>query len=177
MPFKAVSLILLALSLVRASHSPTGAPRTETTDIEVSEKFAIPCAIVSVDNNGTIFTFDTNANNTDLDVLLPMTFHTPNDMWNRWNDPKSDVWVFQNRGTGQWLTVNRENDYIITSPHGPTEFAVDHAGEGHVVIKLANEDKVLEAIYDGTSMLYGRIALRPANGDVHQRWKYTSGLD
>ncbi|KAJ7616668.1 hypothetical protein FB45DRAFT_1105980 [Roridomyces roridus] len=172
MTFKALPLIVLALSLVRA------APSVADTDASLSEKFAVPCAIVNVGMNGTIFTFDKTADDSDLEVFLPVIWETSNKIWNRWNDPKSDRWLFENRETGQFLTVDQTNDYIITSDNlEATMFSVTHAGEGHLMIKLPYEDKVFEAIYDGSSMEYAHIELRPANGGINQRWMYTSGLD
>ncbi|KAJ7616616.1 hypothetical protein FB45DRAFT_1064007 [Roridomyces roridus] len=152
---KALHLVVLALSLVRA------APSVADTNASLSERFAIPCVMVNVGMNGTAFTFDTPPDDSDLELLLPMIWKTPNQI-----------------GTGQFLTVNQSNDHIITSDNlEAIMFSVDHAGEGHLIIKLPDADKVFEAIYEGTNTEYARVALRPANGGRNQLWKFTSGLD
>ncbi|KAJ7821282.1 hypothetical protein B0H13DRAFT_2377429 [Mycena leptocephala] len=108
-------------------------------------------------------------------VLVGQGASPPGDfgVWDR-DEIRADNYVFTNHGTGQEISVNETNDHLITSSEAPaTVFAVESAGGGEFVIKLPNADWVWEAIFDGTSPIYGRIALRPASGSVYQRWTFT----
>ncbi|KAJ7148969.1 hypothetical protein C8R43DRAFT_952214 [Mycena crocata] len=138
--------------------------------------------IVNVANNGSIFTFEEPIG-PDQEVLLPMISelgHQHGHWWRYKVSGRTDEWIFKNRGTGQWLQIAEDpyhyhkDQLIAVDGYSPTHFAVEPAGKGELVIKLPYEDKVWEAIYDGTSMLYGRVALRPANGSPYQRWKYAA---
>ncbi|KAJ7923130.1 hypothetical protein B0H13DRAFT_2655277 [Mycena leptocephala] len=78
-------------------------------------------------DNATIFTF---RGPSPLEVLLP-----------------TQVWK-----TGQHVT----NHLITVDDFPPTIFAVDHADEGRLVIKLLYADSIWKAIFDGTNRIYGR---------------------
>ncbi|KAJ7509517.1 hypothetical protein B0H11DRAFT_2269959 [Mycena galericulata] len=51
----------------------------------------------------------------------------------------------------------------------PSEFAVEPAGKNTFKIKLPGEDEVAAAVFDGSSPIYGRVALEPA-GDRYEEW-------
>ncbi|KAJ6490495.1 hypothetical protein DFH09DRAFT_1291093 [Mycena vulgaris] len=166
MLFKLSSIVLMALAMVHATTIPP-------SDIDLSEKVAVPVIIVNGGSNATVFTFDGDS---PLEVLLPMRLGMDQQYgtWDRYM-VSTDAWIFKNRGTHQWLKVNTANDHLITvNDFSPTIFAVEHAGEGKLIIKLPYEDKVWEPLFDGTSMQFGRVSLRPANGSPSQRWVYTA---
>ncbi|KAJ7142652.1 hypothetical protein C8R44DRAFT_865973 [Mycena epipterygia] len=108
----------------------------------------------------------------DLEVLvgqpIPEIEYYP--VWNRFKIG-GDQYIFNNRGTGYWLTPNPANKHLVADVV-PTIFAVESVGGKDFVIKLPDADMVAEAIYDGISMMYGRVALRPASGSTYQHWRY-----
>ncbi|KAJ7855550.1 hypothetical protein B0H13DRAFT_2079507 [Mycena leptocephala] len=168
MLFQSISFALLALSIVYASPSPLSADAIvrSTCNAIVSVK------ITSVATLNPVVTFSSEPT---LEVLVGQGASPPGDfgVWDR-DEISADNYVFTNHGTGQEINVNETNDHLITSSEAPaTVFAVESAGGGEFVIKLPNADSVWEAIFDGTSPIYGRIALRPASGSVYQRWTFT----
>ncbi|KAJ6529001.1 hypothetical protein B0H19DRAFT_1242981 [Mycena capillaripes] len=176
MRFVPFLLALFALPYVHSAPS-TAAPDVRPVlakDIDLSGKVAVPVTIVNELGNATMFTFDGQST---LEVLTPyyrgFDFQHPVDRF----EVNNDAWIFKNRGTRQWLKVNVENEHLITvSDFSPTIFAVEHAGGGQLVIKLQYEDKVWEPVYDGASMLYTRVMLRPASGSASQHWTYRAGI-
>ncbi|KAJ7913323.1 hypothetical protein B0H13DRAFT_2005261 [Mycena leptocephala] len=168
--FQSISFGLLALSLVYAlpSPAPADAILRSTSNAIVSVK------ITSVATLNPVVTFPGDDEPT-LEVLVGQGALQPGDfgVWDR-DELSADKYIFTNHGTGQEISVNEDNDHLVTSSEAPgTVFAVESAGGGEFVIKLPNADSVWEAIFDGTSPIFGRIALRPASGSVYQRWKFT----
>ncbi|KAJ7864510.1 hypothetical protein B0H13DRAFT_1899118 [Mycena leptocephala] len=179
MLFQSISFALLALSIVYASPSPLSADAIvrSTCNVTIINLFV---AMKSPEECRP-------SSQSKLQVSPPSTPsspfpHTPtadiNTQWDR-DELSADNYIFTNHGTGQEISVNETNDHLITSSEAPaTVFAVESAGGGEFVthpvqIKLPNADSVWEAIFDGTSPIYGRIALRPASGSVYQRWTFT----
>ncbi|KAJ7648310.1 hypothetical protein DFH06DRAFT_1135754 [Mycena polygramma] len=134
----------------------------------------VPVEIVNQFDNATMFTFDGPP---PLEVLTPYyAGRTDQHPWDRF-EVGVDAWIFQNKGTEQWLSVDEENGHLVTvSNLFPTVFAVEKAGRKELVIKLPFKDEVWEPFWDGTSMTYSRVMLRPATGDVSQHWMYKSGI-
>ncbi|KAJ7164326.1 hypothetical protein C8R46DRAFT_1099265 [Mycena filopes] len=172
MLFAPLFLAFLAIAVAQPSPDSTVTKVEPLKEIDLSDKVPVQVKIISAVNNGTVFTFDGARS---LEVLVPMRPDDPEAhfVWDRYQ-ADTHAWVFRNRGTKQWLKVDEENNnHLITVVQfKPTIFAVEHAGEGEVVIKLPDTDSVWEAIYDGTSMMFGRVALTPARGSVYQQWKY-----
>ncbi|KAJ7622219.1 hypothetical protein FB45DRAFT_122933 [Roridomyces roridus] len=132
---------------------------------------AIPCKLVNVGSNATAFTFDANGNGNDTDVLLSMDTMA-NEDWSMWDVPHSESRILVNSGTGQWLTVYRADNHLITSNNGPTQFAVTDTTDGQFTIGLPDQtDKAFEAVFDGTAGKYGKIILISVDeGSPYQRW-------
>ncbi|KAJ7142654.1 hypothetical protein C8R44DRAFT_846558 [Mycena epipterygia] len=170
MLFNAIISGLLALSFVHASPAPPTKPILPST-IDLLRQNPVSVTLINVAVNVSAFTF-APFDGQDLEVLvgqpLPEQEYYP--VWNRFK-VGGDQYIFNNLGTGYWLTVNPANKHLVADVV-PTIFAVESVGGKDFVIKLPNADMVAEAIYDGTSMIYGRVALRPASGSTYQHWRF-----
>ncbi|KAJ7500656.1 hypothetical protein B0H11DRAFT_1996092 [Mycena galericulata] len=152
---------LLGLSFVHAIP----APKASTVRLPPDG----PVQVVNVGNNGTIFTFGAVAGSSEpLQVYAPQIWSWENGVWDLTN-VAADTWTFQNTGTGQYIQADETDNNIVTGT-SPTIFAVNSAGGGNFVIKLPYADLVWEYIYDGSSMEYGKVELRPADGSASQQW-------
>ncbi|KAJ7888515.1 hypothetical protein B0H13DRAFT_1888378 [Mycena leptocephala] len=83
-------------------------------------------------------------------------------IWER-STLSADKYVFQNLGTGQWITtINETNNHLgtVNGANNATVFAVESAGGNEFVIKLPNADSVWEALFNGTSPIFGRAGER-----------------
>ncbi|KAJ7486888.1 hypothetical protein FB451DRAFT_1168268 [Mycena latifolia] len=167
MLFRPISFALLALSLVHASPNPVPA-----NGIDVTRRAPVAVKITSVASLNPVVTF---SGTPPLEVLVGQAAAPPGNfgIWER-SELSADKYIFQNLGTGQWITVNEANNHLVTvnGRANATVFAVESAGGGEFVIKLPNADSVWEALFDGTSPIFGRIILRPASGSVLQRWTF-----
>ncbi|KAJ7695242.1 hypothetical protein B0H14DRAFT_3905498 [Mycena olivaceomarginata] len=172
MLFRPISFALLALSLVHASPNPLPANGILPSTIDVTRRAPVAVKITSVASLNRVVTF---SGTPPLEVLVGQAAAPPGNfgIWER-SEVSADKYVFQNLGTGQWITVNEANNHLVTvnGRVNATLFAVESAGEGEFEIKLPNADSVWEALFDGTSPIFGRIILRRASGSVRQRWTF-----
>ncbi|KAJ6613222.1 hypothetical protein B0H10DRAFT_2222412 [Mycena sp. CBHHK59/15] len=76
-------------------------------------------------------------------------------IWER-SELSADKYIFQNLGTGQWITVNEANNHLVTvnGTNNAMVFAVESAGGSEFVIKLPDADSAWEALFDGTSPIF-----------------------
>ncbi|KAJ6545781.1 hypothetical protein B0H19DRAFT_1076041 [Mycena capillaripes] len=169
MLFRPISFALLALSLVHASPNPLPA---DGSNIDVARRAPVPVKITSVQSGNLVDTF---SGTPPLEVLVGQAATPPGNfgIWER-TELSADKYVFQNLGTGQWITINEANNHLVTvnGEGNATVFAVESAGGNEFVIKLPNADSVWEALFDGTSPIFGRIIMRPASGSTFQRWTF-----
>ncbi|KAJ7027268.1 hypothetical protein C8F04DRAFT_1122912 [Mycena alexandri] len=172
MLFHPISFALFALSLVHASPNPLPADGFLPSSIDVARRAPVPVKITSVASLNPVDTF---SGTPPLEVLVGQAAAPPGDfgIWER-SELSADKYVFQNLGTGQWIAVNKANNHLVTvnGASNATVFAVESAGGAEFVIKLPNADSVWEALFDGTSPIFGRIILRPASGSTLQRWTF-----
>ncbi|KAJ7896367.1 hypothetical protein B0H14DRAFT_2679198 [Mycena olivaceomarginata] len=172
MLFRPISVALFAISFVHASPNPLPADGTPPSSIGVERRAPVPVQITSVASLNPVVTF---SGNPPLEVLVGQVAAPPGNfgIWER-SEPSADKYVFQNLGTGQWITVNEANNHLVTvnGANNATVFAVESAGGSEFLIKLPDADSVWEALFDGTSPIFGRIILRPANGSALQRWTF-----
>ncbi|KAJ7247513.1 hypothetical protein C8J57DRAFT_1240846 [Mycena rebaudengoi] len=168
MLFRPISFGLLALSLVHASPNPLP---VDGSSIDVARRapITVPVKITSVSSLNPVVTF---SGTSPLEVLVGQAAAPPGNfgIWER-TKLSADKYVFQNLGTDQWITINEANNHLVTinGANNATVFAVKSAGGSEFVIKLPNTDSVWEALFDGTSPIFGRIIMRPANRSVRQR--------
>ncbi|KAJ7438984.1 hypothetical protein FB451DRAFT_1415953 [Mycena latifolia] len=192
MLFTSISLALLALSTVHASPKPRPANAVLPSSIDFSGRAPVPVKITSV---VSLNPADTFSGTPPLEVLVGQAASPPGDfgIWER-SQLSTDQYVFQNLGTGQWITVNEANNHLVTvnGAENATVFGIESAGGDEFVIKLPNADSLWEALFDGTSPIFGRvrhmlqpflptglwlistvwIILTPASGSVFQRWTF-----
>ncbi|KAJ7691483.1 hypothetical protein B0H17DRAFT_1133786 [Mycena rosella] len=145
MLFHPISFALLALSLVHASPNPLPADGILPSSIDVARRAPVSVKITSVASLNPVVTF---SGPPPLEVLVGQAAAPPGNfgIWER-SELSADKYIFQNLGTGQWITVNAAN------------------------IKLPDADSLWEALFDGTSPIFGRIIMSPASGSTLQRWK------
>ncbi|KAJ7301550.1 hypothetical protein DFH08DRAFT_827424 [Mycena albidolilacea] len=158
MLFCPISFALLALSLVHASPNPLPANGILPSTIDVTRRAPVAVKITSVASLNPVVTF---SGTPPLEVLVGQAAAPPGNfgIWER-SEVSADKYVFQNLGTGQWITVNEANVLHSSIPRtrvNATLFAVESAGEGEFEIKLPNADSVWEALFDGTSPIFGRV--------------------
>lgn len=166
-----ISSVLLAATLSYGSIILTTTADGILPSNIVGASKNVSVKIMNVATMNPVITF---SNNPVLEVLVGQGASPPGDLgvWDR-GELGADSYVFTNRGTGQKISVNDGNDHLVTSIDVPaTVFAVEAAGQGEFVIKLPYADSVWVAIFDGTSPIFGRIALRPASGSAFQRWTF-----
>ncbi|KAJ7509512.1 hypothetical protein B0H11DRAFT_1251420 [Mycena galericulata] len=109
----------------------------------------------------------------DLEVLIQggNTNHGQDDWWYKWKVGE-DRYVFQHWGAqGRLLRAGPNLGRLIVSDDTSfsSEFAVEPAGKNTFKIKLPGEDQVAAAVFDGSSPLYGRVALEKAGGP-YEEW-------
>ncbi|KAJ7690486.1 hypothetical protein B0H17DRAFT_1064832 [Mycena rosella] len=171
MLFRPISFALLALSLVHASPNPLPADGILPSSIDVARRAPVSVKITSVASLNPVVTF---SGNPPLEVLVGQAAAPPGNfgIWER-SELSADKYVFQNLGTGQWITVNAANNHLVTvnGANNATVFAVESAGGSEFVIKLPDADSLWEALFDGTSPIFGRIIMSPASGSTLQHWK------
>ncbi|KAJ7061845.1 hypothetical protein C8F01DRAFT_1369290 [Mycena amicta] len=170
---RSISFALLALSLVHASPNPLPADGS-TIDIARRAPVTVSVNITSVSSLNLVDTF---SGTPPLEVLVGEAATPPGNfgIWKR-TELSADKYVFQNLGTGQWIAINNANEHLVTvnGADNATVFAVESAGNNEFVIKLPNADSVWEALFDGTSPIFGRIIMEPASGSVRQRWTFAT---
>ncbi|KAJ7813689.1 hypothetical protein B0H14DRAFT_3879032 [Mycena olivaceomarginata] len=128
-----------------------------------AQRLLTSITIVNAGINETIFTF---AAPPPLEVLLPaFGREDQHATWDRY-ERRADAWVFRNRGTQQWLAVNEADEHLITVGDESNGNSIRGriCGKGASRDQLPNANKVFEPIFDGTSMLFGRVGLGPATG-------------
>ncbi|KAF7358578.1 hypothetical protein MSAN_01196100 [Mycena sanguinolenta] len=162
-----ITFALLALSLVHASPTP------HPPESDVARR-AAPVA-VKITSSQSLTPVVTFSGTPPLEVLVGQAAAPPGDfgIWER-TQLSADQYVFQNLGTGQWITINEANNHLVTvdSEANATVFAVETAGLIDFVIKLPNTDSVWKALFDGTSPIFGRIIMSTADGTVGERWTF-----
>ncbi|KAJ7759418.1 hypothetical protein DFH07DRAFT_940148 [Mycena maculata] len=88
-----------------------------------------------------------------------------------------DRYTIKNIGTGNFVSVSEYDGRLVVRPDTkPTDFALESVGQHVWVLKMADEDKVWEAVYDGSSMMYGYVSLRktPGRPSAYQHWNFTN---
>ncbi|KAF7364475.1 hypothetical protein MSAN_01108900 [Mycena sanguinolenta] len=163
-----ISVALFAFSLVHASPNP------QPAEGDVARRAApVAVKITSAQSLNPVVTF---SGTPPLEVLVGQAAAPPGNfgIWER-TELSADKYVFQNLGTGQWITINQANNHLVTvnGKANATVFAVESAGGGQFVIKLPNADSVWKALFDGTSPIFGRIIMSPADGTVGERWTFS----
>ncbi|KAJ6533654.1 hypothetical protein B0H19DRAFT_1241593 [Mycena capillaripes] len=168
MLLRPISFALLALSLVLASPNPVP---VAGFSIDVARRAPVPVKIISVQSGNLVDTF---SGTPPLEVLVGQAATPPGNfgIWER-SELSADKYIFQNLGTGQWITINEVNNHLVTvnGRDNATVFAVEAAGGNEFVIKLPNADSVWEFLF-GASPLFARIIMKPASGSALQRWTF-----
>ncbi|KAJ7250688.1 hypothetical protein C8J57DRAFT_1521094 [Mycena rebaudengoi] len=159
-------IILLALCALLSVHAFPSSP--VTPDLAPSNlRRPVGIKIINSAVNGSAFTFNVPHGAYPAEVLI-QGGNTHNGLWERYT-VGVDKYTFKNDASGEWITVGDEG-HLVTVPgvaHA-TVFAIESAGGGE--LKSPYADEVWEALYDGTSPIYGRVVLRPARGSSYQRW-------
>ncbi|KAJ7486871.1 hypothetical protein FB451DRAFT_1535027 [Mycena latifolia] len=167
---KLIPLALCALSVVRAAPAMVSCQVT----IEAIGQSAFstkvpelaPFKIINLAVHGSAFALEGSDN---VFTQIGDIEHGPNGLWVGFKTGE-DKYLVQNVGTGGY--IKPQGRLIIGPRSEATEFAVERAGNNVWELKLPNEDRVWEAVYDGSSMIFGYVSLRPASGEQSQHWTF-----
>ncbi|KAK7052277.1 hypothetical protein R3P38DRAFT_1640289 [Favolaschia claudopus] len=129
-------------------------------------------SIVSFSSNQTIFTFAADGAST-VEVLLPVQEGRKDQhyIWDRFK-ASSKSWAFQNRDTKQYLTINKNNDRLITSADEAGLFSVVPGADGGFFIEELTTDQVAQPIFHGAMTEFSEVVFSKITGSLEQRWFY-----
>ncbi|KAJ6626157.1 hypothetical protein B0H10DRAFT_547322 [Mycena sp. CBHHK59/15] len=162
---KVLSFALCVLSAVQVSPNPIGSSNANV----LARQNPVAVKIVNVGNGGSTFTF---TGSTSLEVLIQQgVVDRDGAVWEKYMIG-ADKYTFKNAETGYWISVGGEGHLFTDSSVNATVFAVESAGGGEFVIKAPYADQVWQTFYDGTSPIYLRVVMQPADGGSDQRWTF-----
>ncbi|KAJ6482283.1 hypothetical protein C8R47DRAFT_1197505 [Mycena vitilis] len=179
---KLVPLALCALSMVKAFPHQlecVGAVQGELTQVDFSvlkaEPTFPPFKIINLGVDGSAFVFPDSDDGSIL-THIGATDHGDYGMWLGYRDSETpgqrDRYIIKNVGMDAWVSIGEMGRLVVRRGVRPTVFAVESSGHNEWTLKLPADNSVWKAVYDGSSMQFGYVTLRPADGTQYEKWAF-----
>ncbi|KAJ6566713.1 hypothetical protein B0H19DRAFT_1257904 [Mycena capillaripes] len=179
--FKLVPFALWALSIVNALPTSTGCgsalevqglPQIDFSMTVHVQTAPQPYKIVNLGVSGSAFVLGEN-----VVTHIGDTDHGKDGLWQFYQVKAGEnLYLIKNVGKDAFVSVGENGRLVVIPGTRGVEFAIETAGKNIRQIKKINsdgsEDLYWEAVYDGSSMIYGYVTLHESQGSRpgYQQW-------